>query len=119
MWATTPRTICRVREVHITAVTMNTAQMPPTPQATTIPITAVITAAAITAATQATVAVTPPAEEMFRAENLPAESPQAENPQAENPQAEGNPQTEAKAPEAVNRRAAVRKLLLPQNKITG
>lgn len=45
--------------------------------------------------------------------------PQAENPQAENLQAEGNPQAEAKAPEAVNRQAAVRKLPLPQNKITG
>ena len=42
-----------------------------------------------------------------------------ENLQAENLQAEGNPQAEAKAPEAVNRQAAVRKLPLPQNKITG
>ena len=88
---------------------MNTAQMFQTPQATTIPITAVTTAVAITAATQATAeeiiqAATPPAEEIIQAENL---------------QAEGNPQAEAKAPEAVNRQAAVRKLPLPQNKITG
>ncbi len=97
MWATTPRTICRVREVHIIAVTMNTAQMFQTPQATTIPITAVTTAVAITAATQAT------AEEIIQAENL---------------QAEGNPQAEAKAPEAVNRQEEATPLLR-QNKITG
>ena len=120
MWATTPRTICRVREVHIKAVNMNTAQMFQTPQATTIPITAVTTAVTITAATQATAeeiiqAATPPAEEIIQAENLQAE----EIIQAENLQAEGNPQAEAKAPEAVNRQAAVRKLPLPQNKITG
>ena len=60
-------------------------------------------------------AATPPAEEIIQAENLQAE----EIIQAENLQAEGNPQAEAKAPEAVNRQAAVRKLPLPQNKITG
>ena len=111
MWATTPRTICRVREVHITAVTMNTAQMSQTPQATTIPITAVTQATA----EEIIQAATPPAEAIIQAENLQAE----EIIQAENLQAEGNPQAEAKAPEAVNRQAAVRKLPLPQNKITG
>ena len=84
------------------------------------PITAVTTAVAITAATQATAeeiiqAATPPAEEIIQAVTIQAE----EIIQAENLQAEGNPQAEAKAPEAVNRQAAVRKLPLPQNKITG
>ena len=97
MWVTTPRIICRVPAVSITAETMNTVRMFPTRQATTIPITAVTTAVAITAATQATT------EEIIQAENL---------------QAEGNPQAEESRQEAVNRQEEATPLLR-QNKITG